>query len=363
MEQANEDLLLITDRINGRYLTGFTGSSGWTLITKDSCFFLTDGRYWDQLSKESPDSVLYKFLPDEHVDLAGALKALLGELVDKSETAPIIGIELDGMLIGLHRKLSTVTESLGLKVLETTGRIKNLRSIKDDLEIEALKQAAAIADRSLDAALRDFSPGQTEADLKAEIEYQILKNGGEGTSFSTIVASGVNGSRPHAGASAKVIEEGELITVDFGALFEGYCSDMTRTIWYGELPETERGILSNVRLAQEAALKAVRAGAVAGDLDQIARDTLAEASLDQYFIHSLGHSLGLEIHESPGLRKGRTDELQLGTVVTIEPGVYIPQVTGCRVEDTVVVDSEGYTLLTNFPKQQLNDSAPPKLPF
>lgn len=359
MSEEGEDLFLVTDRTNGRYLTGFTGSSGWALVSPQSCYFMTDGRYWDQLRSESPHVELVQFIPDDHVDLAGALKALLLSISQQREKLPVLGLELDGLGISVHRQLVSVADSLGLRVRESSGRVKAQRVIKEEPEIAALTEAAAIADRSLSAALKNFSTGNTELDLKAEIEYQILKSGGEGTSFSTIVASGVNGSRPHAGASRKTVEPSELITVDFGALYNGYCSDMTRTIWYGALPEQERTILSQVRQAQQEALNAVRAGIAAGELDRIARSKLAEANLDQYFIHSLGHSLGLEVHESPGLRKGRTDLLEPGTVVTIEPGVYIPQVTGCRVEDTVVVRAEGCTVLTNFPKQQLDETAPP----
>jgi len=197
-----------------------------------------------------------------------------------------------------------------------------------------------------------------ECDLKAEIEHAILRQGGSSTSFPTIVASGPNGSYPHAGASDRVVGENELITIDFGAVYRGYCSDMTRTIWYGTLPETAHNLIDHTRRAQELALSVVAPGITCQEVDATARDYLRKEELDQFFVHSLGHGVGLDIHESPGLRKSNSDPLCVGHVITIEPGLYVPGQTGCRVEDTVVVTPSGYEVLNRFPKQPLDAEAP-----
>jgi Xaa-Pro aminopeptidase len=249
----------------------------------------------------------------------------------------------------------------GLSLTEVEGVVHKLRERKDSEEITLMRKAAEIADEALSSALADFKPGGKEVELKALIEYQILLRGGEATSFPTIVASGPNGSYPHAGASHRAIQEGELVTIDFGALYQGYCSDMTRTVWWGQLSERDRTILGTTREAQLVARQAVTAGVEARSLDLMARKFLEKAGLGEYFVHSLGHGVGLDIHEAPGLRKTSEAILEVGQVVTIEPGVYIPGDTGCRVEDTVVVTEGKPDVLNRFPKQSLDAVVPPGL--
>lgn len=358
MSEQNEAAFLVTDGSNRRYLSGFTGSAGWLLITGTQQWVITDGRYWEQAQRQCPEYQLFKFESSEHKALAGALKALLeGEA--QVEVGARLCLELDGMTLVLYRNLESELQSWTLG--EADGRTRELRQVKDSEEIALLRLAAQIADEALDQALKQFRPGQRESDLRAELEYHILRLGGEGASFSTIVASGVNGSYPHAGASSKVVEEGELITIDFGARYQGYCSDMTRTIWFGHLSERQREILSATREAQSRAVAAVRPGITSGELDAIARDYLEERELAQYFIHSLGHGIGLEVHEGPTLRKGTELVLQAGQLVTVEPGVYIPEFTGCRVEDTILVTPDGGEPINRFPKQDLTATHPPNL--
>jgi Xaa-Pro aminopeptidase len=351
------EALLVTEPKNRRYLSGFTGSSGWLLVTEDSHVILTDGRYWDQVVKESQDADLFKFLASEHKSLAGALICLARE----RSLSGCLGLEISGMQLSIYRSLSEALKENDLEFKDVEGLVQEQREIKDEQEISLLRKAAEIADQALSKALGEFRPGLPEVELKALIEYNILKLGGESTSFSTIVASGPNGSYPHAGASQRIVRENELITVDFGAIYKGYCSDMTRTIWYGTLSDRDKLILGATREAQELALRAVTAGVEARALDQIARGHLESVDLAEYFVHSLGHGVGLDIHEEPGLRKTNEDALRAGQVVTIEPGVYIPGDTGCRVEDTVVVTSTKPDVLNRFPKQPLDADSPSAL--
>lgn len=345
--------LLVTEAKNRQYLSGFDGSAGWLVVTPEKNVLITDGRYWAQVEKKCPQVELFRFVPAEHTDLAGALVALCA-----SHQILTLGLETDGISLSVFRKIKKQLDETQIPLMEVEGMVAGFRECKDESEIEHLARAASIADSALGKALVNFKPGARECDLKAEIEYHILRLGGTSTSFSTIVASGPNGSLPHAGASDRVVKERELITIDFGAVFEGYCSDMTRTIWYGTLPEREKRILGAIRVAQAKAVEAVAAGVQAAHLDSIARDHLESAGLAEYFIHSLGHGVGLDIHEAPGLRKSSDRVLKLGQVITIEPGVYLSGETGCRVEDTVVVEAESCRVLNAFPKQDLGSTEP-----
>ena len=357
MEDSDLNALLVMESKDRQYLSGFSGSAGCLLVTLKDHTLITDGRYWDQVARQCRGAELFKFTPEQHENLQGALVQLM-----KEKGLHSLGIVIDGLLLSTFRKLKSTLEENDISFTEHQNAVLDLRVVKDYEEIEILREAAAIADRALGSALKDFCPGKSESELKASLEYYILKYGGTSSSFPIIVASGPNGSLPHAGASDRLVQESELITIDFGAVYQGYCSDMTRTIWYGELPERQSEILRATRIAQERALAATKAGIKACDLDALARETLAEAELEQYFIHSLGHGVGLNIHEAPGLRKSNEEPLLAGQVVTIEPGVYIPDFTGCRVEDTVLVTEEGIDILNTFPKQALDSVRPPVSP-
>lgn len=348
---------LVTEAKNRRYLSGFSGSAGWLLVRDEDAVLFTDGRYWDQVERECPGVSLFKFEPKKHKDLGTALSRYLKD----EDFSGSLALDTHGMSLATFRSLSKSLEQSSFAFQESKDSVISLRACKDQEEIDLLQSAADIADKALAKALEGFGPGKRECDLKAELEYQIQKWGGTSTSFATIVASGPNGSFPHAGASERVIGEGELITVDFGAVYRGYCSDMTRTIWYGELAQESHDLLFHTRKAQQLAVEAVRPGLAYGELDGIARNYLAEHDLADYFVHSLGHGVGLDIHEAPGLRATSQGILEIGQVVTIEPGLYIPGKTGCRVEDTVVVTPDGCRSLNRFPKQAM-DSRKPVLP-
>lgn len=358
MKEDGEDAFVVTEGKNRRYLSGFTGSSGWLVFAEGRRFLLTDGRYWEQSRSECPDFEIFRYEPSRHQGLAGATDDLLATTLGLRSGARV-AVEIDELSVSSYRTLQQALEPRNFTLLDVEGRTRHHRMLKDSDEVASLKKAARIADSALGSALKLCGLGASERDLRAEIDYQVLRAGGEGASFSTIVASGVNGSFPHAGATEKVLREGELITIDFGAIWKGYCSDMTRTIWYGELEESLRHLVSAVTDAQAKAVAAARPGMTSGDLDEVARGHLRSLDLEQYFIHSLGHGVGLDVHESPTLRSGHTDLLREHQVITIEPGVYLPNQTGCRVEDTILLTANGAETLNGYPKQRLTDSEPP----
>lgn len=360
MKQAGESAFLVCEAKNRRYLTGFTGSSGWLLLTPQRCVLITDGRYWDQVAKQCPEIELFRYTAAEHKTLAGALEHLLREDLKLSPGA-VFAVEIDDMPVQSYRALLGVLEGCELRVSDVEGRVKGFRARKDSEELVCLRHAAAIADSALSAALSRFEAGMTEAALRAEIDYQVMLGGGEGAAFPTIVASGINGSLPHAGVSDKAIALGELVTIDFGAVWKGYNSDMTRTVWLGELSPENSRLVREVLAAQRGAVAAARPGLTTGALDEVARSSLRQAGLDDYFVHSLGHGIGLDVHETPTLRSGHQDVLSAGQVITIEPGVYLPGRTGCRIEDTIVLGPDGSEVLNKFPKQQPGDTRPPLL--
>ena len=360
MERGNESVVLVTEPKNRRYLSGFTGSSGWLVVAQERAWLITDGRYWEQVERQAPEVEVFRYLPGEHKSQSGALAALLKQ-VGLPDFGPLT-VEIDEMPIVLYRALLSMAEENGWSLSDIEGRVKGYRTVKDSSEIEALRRAAEIADFALSAALQNFELGQSEAALKAELDYRVLLGGGEGASFPTIVASGAQGSFPHAGATDKPIRSGELVTIDFGAVWGGYCSDMTRTVWWGELSERDQGLVGQVAQAQELAVQAARPGMTTGELDEVARASLRRVNLAEHFLHSLGHGVGLDIHEAPTLRAGHTEILLAGQVVTIEPGVYLAGETGCRIEDTIVLNAEGpAAVLNRSPKQRVGQLAPPLL--
>ena len=236
--------------------------------------------------------------------------------------------------------------------------ISSLRLVKTAEELQAIAKSAAVADLAWQKTLPSFKEGITEADLCAELEYQMQKCGARKPSFDTIVASGLNGAYPHATVTDRVIQSGELITVDFGCLVDGWCSDITRTIWLGELDSKSQEIWQTVRRAHDTALEAVKPGLQGCELDKIARDIITGAGYGEYFSHSLGHGVGLAVHEGPGLRRESMTILTPGMTCTIEPGIYVPGFGGCRIEDLVYVTDNGFKKLSNAPYQILGMKHP-----
>lgn len=357
LEKLGVDALLITAPENRRYLSGFTGSAGWLFLSPERAALLTDGRYWAQVGDQCPDLELVQFRSKDDVRLSRRLATWLGEIGWRGR----LGCEGQDLTVAAFRdaEKDLVGDGGPVAALEPLGAVvEEIRQVKSAEEIEALRRSARVADYALRAALPAFQEGVSEADFCAELEYQLQKCGARKPSFDTIVASGPNGAYPHAGVTDRRIQKGELVTVDFGALVDGYCSDITRTLWLGDLDERSLEILRVVRHAHRAAMEAVRPGIRGGELDKVARDLIAQAGYGEAFSHSLGHGVGLAVHEGPGLRAESQAVLEPGMAVTIEPGIYVPGIGGCRVEDLVVVTETGADSLSRAPYQEPGQQHP-----
>ncbi len=351
LEERGLDAMLITAPENRRYLSGFTGSNGWLFLSAEKVALVTDGRYWAQVESQCPDLELVRFRSNEDLRLSRRLACWLSE----QGWSGSLGFEGSDLTVTDFRQ---AREDLGegagpVRAMESiSGLVEEIRQIKSPDEVEAVRRAARVADEAWRAALPSFREGVTEADFCAELEYRLAKCGARKPSFDTIVASGPNGAYPHAGVTDRAIQPGELVTVDFGALVEGYCSDITRTVWLGHLDERSLEILEVVRRAHRTGMETIRPGLRGCEVDQVAREIIARAGYGPAFSHSLGHGVGLAVHEGPGLRPESKTLLEAGMVVTVEPGIYVPGIGGCRVEDLVVLTGSGAESLSRSPYQE-----------
>lgn len=326
---------------NMRYLTGGYTGEGCVFVCKDETVIVTDFRYVEQASRQAPACRVLA-TDAQHTELARAL-----ELTD-AHGIKVLAVETDYLS---HDRYEALRKQLPFVQLESLNGIpEELRLIKDAGEIESIRASAAIACRAFENILDRIHPGMSEKQVQIMLDFEMLSLGSEGNAFDTIAAAGANGSLCHAIPSANVIREGDLLTLDFGAKVNGYCSDMTRTVGFGKVRPELRDIYNLVYDAQMASLEAVKPGAICGDIDKIARDMI-DAHYPGAFGHSLGHGVGLFIHEQPRVAKGSTTELRPGHVITIEPGVYIPGLGGCRIEDMAILTSDGYINPITSPKQ------------
>lgn len=347
LESAGCDALLVTKLVNIRYLTGFTGSAALLLVCADELVLITDGRYEDQATEEL-----------DRADVAATVRSVLTasgqyELVAAAAGGSRLGVEAHAVSWALQRAMvATYLPSVG-ELVPTQGLVEGLRMVKDDGEVARIEAAATVAS----AALASISPvlflRPSENDVGLALDSEIRRLGGEGNSFETIVGSGPNGAKPHhrAAGSDRTIGEGDLVVFDFGAMVDGYCSDMTRTACIGEPTDTQRRMLDVVTEAQAAGVGEVHAGADTTGVDRACRDIIAAAGWRDAFSHGTGHGVGLEIHEDPRVSWSAAATLAAGHVVTVEPGVYLPDHGGVRIEDTVVVTANGCRPLTHFTKK------------
>lgn len=339
--------VLVSKPVNVRYFSGFTGDSTILIITRRRQILVTDGRYDDQARLECPQ---FEIVKHER----GLLKAVAEQL--KSLGIRRVGFEGNEITFAAHALLQKLLPDWKFIAVVLDG----LRQVKDAGEIDRIRRACSIADRAFAEVLNYIRAGVREIEVAARLEYLMRQYGSERAAFETIVASGLNGCYPHARASEKIINDGEFVTMDFGAVFEGYHSDMTRTVMIGRANDEQRRIYNAVLDAQLIGLKAIRAGVSGKFVDKKARDHLKSAGLEKYFTHGLGHGVGLEIHEEPRLSRLSTcKELKAGMLVTDEPGVYILKFGGVRIEDTVLVTTEGAEPLTHSPKELLELRAEP----
>ena len=343
MRSGRVDALLLTHLPHVRYLTGFSGSNAACLVTQRSVWFATDPRYATQVEDEVSDARL--------VVAQGPLPNMLLRKARLSTTARI-GFQRFRMSVGAFDQLRAVRPKARWSGIDPI--LETIASIKSDEEAEAIRHAAAISDAVFADMLGWIKPGMRESEIAAEISYRQRGYGADGDAFEPIVASGLRGALPHAGATHKRVRKGELVTLDFGCTVSGFCSDITRTIAIGKVSRRLRSVYQAVLAAQLTALSAVRAGVPGRAVDAEARRVLAAAKMERWFRHSLGHGLGLEVHESPRLAPRSRDTLEEGQVVTVEPGVYIPGTGGVRIEDDVLVTGSGIELLTSSPKELIS---------
>lgn len=337
------DAMLLTDLTNIRYLSGFSGSNAALLVGSDrSARIATDGRYTTQIAAEVPD---IEAIIDRRTTLA---------LLEGTDEPRRIGVESAHLSVAAFEKLqSFVPEDVTL--VPVTGLVEPLRLVKDGGELAELESVAALATQAF-AELLDqggVAAGRTERDVAADLEYLMRRAGSERTSFDTIVASGPNSAKPHHGASDRVIETGDLVTIDFGAHVRGYNSDMTRTLVVGEVGEFEREIYELVLQAQLAGVEAATVGTKLVDVDAACRDIIAAGGYGEYFSHSTGHGIGLDVHEGPYAAQTGTGTLAENMTLTIEPGIYVPGRGGVRIEDTLIISAGGPKIITNAGKDLL----------
>jgi Xaa-Pro aminopeptidase len=340
---AGIDALLVTSLPNVRYLTGFTGSSAMVLVTGDALAFTTDGRYRTQAGEQLALSQV-----DAHIEIGATVSAQRDALAAMLPPASRLGLEAHVVTWAQQRDLERALA--GHELVPTDGLVERLRRVKEPGEVARIRAACAIADDALGALLPTLADGPTERDFALDLEVEMRRRGASGNSFDPIIASGPNGAKPHARPSGRRVERGELVVIDFGCIVDGYCSDMTRTVSVGDPGPEARRVWDVVRESQRAGREAVRAGAECADVDRACRAVIVAAGWGDAFVHGTGHGVGLEIHEAPRVAASARDTLERGSVVTVEPGVYLPGVGGVRIEDTVVVTPDGADPLTEFPK-------------
>lgn len=339
--EANDlDAILITSSINRRYMTGFTGTAGVAIISRNDARFITDFRYTDQATEQA-----------KHFQVVQHKQLIELEISDQLKEMKVnrLGFEKDHVTFNKYEKYKDVFEA---ELIPVSGLVEALRLIKTNSELATMKKAAKIADDAFEHILGYIKPGVKEIDVSNELEFFMRKQGATSSSFDIIVASGNRSALPHGVASEKLIQTGELVTLDYGALYQGYCSDITRTVAVGEINKDLQNIYDVVLEAQLRGVNGIKPGITGKEADAITRDYITEKGYGEYFGHSTGHGLGLEVHEDPGLSFRTEKKLVPGMVVTVEPGIYVPQVGGCRIEDDLVITESGNERLT-FAKKDL----------
>jgi len=339
MKNASLEAVLLISDPNRNYMSGFTGDESFSVITEERAIFITDSRFTEQARQQVKDY--------EIVEYKGTFADFLAKLA-KELNIKNLGFEQD---VVSYSTYMTYKEKLHCELIPMNGIVEELRLIKDENEADSIRKAAAIADKAFEHMVTFIKPGMTEREIGLELEFFMKKAGAKDLSFTSIIASGVRSSLPHGSATDKVVNEGEFLTLDFGCIVDGYCSDMTRTIVLGKPSEKMLDVYNTVLEAQDRALKAVKPGISGAELDKIARDYITEKGYGSYFGHGLGHGVGRQVHELPHVNYRGTNPLKAGMVITDEPGIYIPEFGGVRIEDLILVTEDGYEVLSKSPKQ------------
>lgn len=338
----DSEAFLICSGSNRFYLTGFNSSAGTVLITKSKAIFFIDFRYFEKAKQivNSCEVILYDKGDKGVFEFC------------KNEGIKTIFIESSNTSIAQYKYLSNLFEGIEISkdnILDIT--LNKMRAVKSEKELEFIKQAQSLTDQTLDYILPRISIGKTEREIMLDMEFFMRGLGADGVSFDFIVVSGKNSSLPHGVPTTKKIENGDFITMDFGAIVGGFCSDMTRTVAIGSITDEQKLVYDTTLKAQLAAIENIKAGAICGDIDKIARDIIYNAGYKGCFGHALGHSVGIDVHEAPNLSPNNSAVLEAGNVVTVEPGIYLENKFGVRIEDMVYVTENGCINLTKSPKE------------
>ncbi|HJV32145.1 MAG TPA: aminopeptidase P family protein [Bacillales bacterium] len=336
---AGIDGMLITSPFNRRYIANFTGSAGVVLISVDQAQFITDFRYVEQAAKQCQGF--------EVVQHTGSIPNEVAEQVKKLGIKKL-GFEEDYLTFSSFKSYENAIEA---ELVPVSGLIEKLRLIKTDAEIKILKEAADIADAAFKHIIEFIRPGKTELEVSNELEFFMRKAGATSSSFDTIVASGLRSALPHGVATDKVIEKGDIVTLDYGAYHKGFVSDITRTIAVGEPDAKLKEIYQIVFEAQMRGMDGIKPGMTGKEADALTRDYISEKGFGEYFGHSTGHGIGLEVHEGPALSSRSDVVLKPGMIVTCEPGIYVPGLGGVRIEDDTMITEEGNEALTHSTKE------------
>ena len=335
------DALLITSGYNRRYITDFTGTAGVAIVSQERAIFITDFRYTEQASKEI-----------KGFEIVQHSKTLIEEVSAQVEKMGVknLGFEKDDMTYAMFESYQKAVKE---ELVPVSGLIEKIRLIKTPQEINIIKAAADIADAAFEHIITYITAGKTELEVSNELEFFMRKQGASSSSFDIIVASGLRSALPHGVATDKIIEKGDFVTLDFGALYNGYVSDVTRTVAVGEPSEQLKEIYQIVLDSQMLSLEKIKPGMTGVEADAVARDYIKSKGYGEAFGHSLGHGIGLEVHEGPGLSFRSNIVLEEGMVITIEPGIYLPGVGGVRIEDDSIMTATGNSKITHSTKELL----------
>ncbi|MBQ1575995.1 MAG: aminopeptidase P family protein [Oscillospiraceae bacterium] len=338
------DAILLTDEKNQRYATGFAFTDGAVVVGREKAWLLTDSRYIEAAEKIAGGCCAVQMFDREH-SLSGLISAAL-----KESGAEKLAAEDEKLS---HARWAAFEKLLGRTLLPAGGLMMSLRASKNASEIESMIRAQRISEKALEEVLRIIKPGMTEKEVMAELVYYMLKFGSEGNSFDPIVVTGKNTSMPHGVPGDTVIRDGDFITMDFGSLSDGYCSDMTRTVAVGHASEEMKTVYYTVLEAQLAGIAAARSGIPGKLIDKAARDVIEKAGYGAYFGHGFGHSLGLDIHEPPMAGPRGEAPMAENDLCSAEPGIYIPGKFGVRIEDVMIIRKDGAEVITKAPKSEL----------
>ena len=344
LAQQNLDAILITDEKNQRYATGFAFTDGAVVVSREKAWLLTDSRYIEAAEKIAGSCCTVQMFDREHSQ-KDLIRAALREA-----GAERIAAEDEQLS---HARWAVLEQQLERTLLPAGGLMMGLRASKSQEEIESMIRAQRISEKALEEVLRIIKPGMTEKEVMAELVYHMLKNGSEGNSFDPIVVTGANTSMPHGVPGNTVIRDGDFVTMDFGSLYNGYCSDMTRTVAVGHATEEMKKVYYTVLEAQLAGIAAARSGIPGKLIDKAARDVIEKAGYGAYFGHGFGHSLGLDIHEPPMAGPRGEALMEVNDLCSAEPGIYIPGKFGVRIEDVMIIRKDGAEVITKAPKMEL----------